>query len=101
MSRIAQLAGVALAAGVASYASGYRAGMIVAATCAAAGAAIIAVMLPAPARRRETGAWPSESASCSAAGSARAPACARIDEFNAAFAVGDQFFAAQTAASCG
>jgi EmrB/QacA subfamily drug resistance transporter len=50
MSRIAQLAGIAFSAGIASFAFGYRAGLIVAATCAVAGAAI--VMLPAPARRR-------------------------------------------------
>jgi hypothetical protein len=52
MSRIAQLAGIAFSAGIASFAFGYRAGLIVAATCAVAGAAIIAVMLPVPARRR-------------------------------------------------
>jgi predicted MFS family arabinose efflux permease len=52
MSRIAQLAGIAFSAGIASFAFGYRAGLIAAATCAVAGAAIIAVMLPAPARRR-------------------------------------------------
>ena len=52
MSRIAQLAGIAFSAGIASFASGYRAGLIAAATCAVAGAAIIAVMLPVPARRR-------------------------------------------------
>ncbi len=51
MSRIAQLAGIAFSAGIASFAFGYRAGLIVAATCAVAGAAIVAVMLPAPARR--------------------------------------------------
>jgi MFS family permease len=45
MSRIAQLAGVALAAGLASYSSGYRAGMIIAAVLAAAGAAVMAVTL--------------------------------------------------------
>jgi EmrB/QacA subfamily drug resistance transporter len=52
MSRIAQLGGIAFSAGIASFAFGYRAGLIVAATCAVAGAAIIAVMLPVPARRR-------------------------------------------------
>jgi len=52
MSRVAQLAGIAFSAGIASFAFGYRAGLIAAATCAVAGAAIIAVMLPAPARRR-------------------------------------------------
>jgi EmrB/QacA subfamily drug resistance transporter len=46
MSRIAQLAGVALAAGLASYSSGYRAGMIAAALLAAAGAAVMAVTVP-------------------------------------------------------
>ncbi len=46
MSRIAQLAGVALAAGLASYSSGYRAGMIAAAVLTAAGAGVIAVTLP-------------------------------------------------------
>ncbi|MGH6663964.1 MAG: MFS transporter, partial [Pseudolabrys sp.] len=50
ISRIAQLAGVALAAGVASHASGYRAGMIAAAVLAAAGAATMAVTVP-PARK--------------------------------------------------
>jgi len=52
MSRVAQLAGIAFSAGIASFAFDYRAGLIAAATCAVAGAAIIAVMLPAPARRR-------------------------------------------------
>jgi len=47
MSRIAQLAGVALAAGLASYSSGYRAGMTAAAVLAAAGAAVMAATLPA------------------------------------------------------
>ena len=42
VSRVAQLAGVALSAGVASYASGYQAGLIVAAAFAAAGAVSIA-----------------------------------------------------------
>jgi EmrB/QacA subfamily drug resistance transporter len=46
MSRIAQLAGVALAAGLASYSSGYVAGMIAAAVLAAAGAGVIAITLP-------------------------------------------------------
>ena len=52
MSRIAQLAGIAFSAGIASFAFGYRAGLVIAAICAVAGAAIIAVMLPAPARAR-------------------------------------------------
>jgi EmrB/QacA subfamily drug resistance transporter len=46
ISRVAQLAGVALSAGVASYSSGYRAGLIAAAVLAAVGAAIIAVLMP-------------------------------------------------------
>ena len=46
MSRVAQLVGVALAAGVASYATGFGAGMAVAAVLAAAGAAIMAATLP-------------------------------------------------------
>lgn len=46
ISRVAQLAGVALSAGVASYSSGYRAGLVVSAVFAAAGAAVIAAFLP-------------------------------------------------------
>ena len=53
MSRIAQLAGVALAAGVASYASGYRAGMIAAALLTAAGAAVMAATVPRGAKHRK------------------------------------------------
>ena len=45
VSRVAQLAGVALSAGVASYSSGYRAGLVVSAVFAAAGAAVIAAFL--------------------------------------------------------
>jgi EmrB/QacA subfamily drug resistance transporter len=54
VSRVAQLAGVALSAGVASYSSGYRAGLVAAAIFAAAGAAIIAAFMPptAPEHRR-------------------------------------------------
>jgi EmrB/QacA subfamily drug resistance transporter len=51
MSRIAQLGGVALAAGLASYSSGYRAGMIIAAVLAAAGAVVMAVTLSPGIRR--------------------------------------------------
>ncbi|MGB9412259.1 MAG: MFS transporter [Pseudolabrys sp.] len=51
-TRVAQLGGIALSAGVASFAFGYRAGLIVAAICAVAGAATMAVMLPTAARRR-------------------------------------------------
>ena len=52
VSRVAQLAGVALSAGVASYAAGYRAGLIVAATLVAAGAVSIAALLPPAAPKR-------------------------------------------------
>lgn len=55
VSRIAQLAGIALAAGLASFSSGYRAGLVAAAALAAAGALTIAAMLPKSAdRRRKT-----------------------------------------------
>jgi EmrB/QacA subfamily drug resistance transporter len=54
MSRIAQLAGVALAAGLASYASGYRAGMIVAAVLTAAGAAVMAAIVPPAVKHNRT-----------------------------------------------
>jgi predicted MFS family arabinose efflux permease len=49
-SRVAQLTGIALSAGVASYAMGYQAGLIVAAILAAVGAIVMAAMLP-PERR--------------------------------------------------
>jgi EmrB/QacA subfamily drug resistance transporter len=52
VSRVAQLAGIALSAGIASYPSGYRVGLIVAAVFFAAGALSIAVMLPRAARKR-------------------------------------------------
>jgi EmrB/QacA subfamily drug resistance transporter len=52
VSRIAQLAGIALAAGLASFSSGYRAGLVVAAALAAAGALTIAAMLPKPSEPR-------------------------------------------------
>lgn len=45
VSRIAQLAGIALAAGIGAYAFGFQAGLIVAAALSAAGAAIVAVMV--------------------------------------------------------
>jgi hypothetical protein len=45
--RRAQLAGVALSAGVAAYAAGFQAGLIIAAVLAAAGATTLATMLPA------------------------------------------------------
>ncbi len=51
MSRIAQLAGVALAAGLASYASGYRVGMTAAAVLAAAGAVVMAATVPPGVRK--------------------------------------------------
>jgi len=46
MSRVAQLAGVALAAGLASYASGFAASMIGAAVLAAGGAGVMAATVP-------------------------------------------------------
>ena len=49
VSRIAQLVGIAFAAGAASYAAGYVASLIVAAVLAAAAAVAIVVMLPRPA----------------------------------------------------
>ena len=45
-SRIAQLAGVALAAGVASFASGYKVGLAVAAAVSVAGAVAVAATVP-------------------------------------------------------
>src|SRR5262245_7154620 len=46
VSRVAQLAGVALSAGLASYPSGYRIGLIAAAVLVAAGALTVAALLP-------------------------------------------------------
>ncbi|HZD25362.1 MAG TPA: MFS transporter [Alphaproteobacteria bacterium] len=54
-SRIAQLAGVALAAGVASFAAGYVVGLAVAAMLSVAGAVTVAVMLPRPQTEPEAG----------------------------------------------
>lgn len=45
-SRIAQLGGVALAAGVASFASGYKIGLAAAAAVSLAGAAAVAATVP-------------------------------------------------------
>lgn len=45
-SRIAQLAGVALAAGVASFASGYEVGLVIAAVTSVAGAVAVAATVP-------------------------------------------------------
>jgi EmrB/QacA subfamily drug resistance transporter len=53
VSRIAQLAGIALAAGVASYAAGYVASLIVAAALSIAAAIVVASMLPRPAGHRK------------------------------------------------
>ena len=55
VSRVAQLAGVALSAGVASYSSGFRAGLIAAAVSAATGAVILARCPPSamPAHRQD------------------------------------------------
>jgi EmrB/QacA subfamily drug resistance transporter len=47
VARVAQLAGVALAAGIATFASGYQSALVTAAVFSAAGAAAIAGMLPA------------------------------------------------------
>jgi predicted MFS family arabinose efflux permease len=52
VSRIAQLVGIAVAADVASYAFGYKVGLIVAAVLSAVGAIVIAAMLPSPGRLR-------------------------------------------------
>lgn len=52
VSRVAQLVGIALSAGVASFAHGYEAGLIIAAALVAAGALAIAVMLP-PAKQKK------------------------------------------------
>jgi EmrB/QacA subfamily drug resistance transporter len=49
VSRVAQLGGVALAAGVASYSFGYQAGLMVAAALSLAGAAYVALAVPAAA----------------------------------------------------
>jgi len=46
ITRVAQLSGVALSAGVASYAAGYQAGLMIAAVLAAMGAITMAIMLP-------------------------------------------------------
>ena len=46
MSRVAQLAGIALAAGVASYSLGFAVGLIAAAVSSLAGALVIAIRLP-------------------------------------------------------
>ncbi len=53
VSRIAQLAGIALAAGVASYAVGFAASLIAAAALSGAAAVFVARMLPRPSRRRK------------------------------------------------
>ena len=52
VSRIAQLVGIALAAGLASYAAGYVICLIIAAALSAAAAFSIAAMLPSSAGRR-------------------------------------------------
>jgi MFS family permease len=48
VSRIAQLAGVALAAGIAAWASGYEVGLIAAAVTSIAGALVVVATLPPP-----------------------------------------------------
>jgi len=54
VSRIAQLAGIALSAGVASYALGYQVGLAVAGVLSLVGAGINAAMLPPTVRKRRT-----------------------------------------------
>jgi EmrB/QacA subfamily drug resistance transporter len=55
VSRVAQLAGIALAAGVASYAAGFVVSLIVAAGFSAAGAFVVAAMLPPAVRNHGAG----------------------------------------------
>ena len=55
VSRVAQLAGIALAAGVASYAAGFVVSLIVAAVFSAAGAFVVAAMLPPAVRNHGAG----------------------------------------------
>ena len=52
VARIAQMAGIALAAGLASYSSGYKLSLIAAAVLAFAAAMIAAATLPSPKQRR-------------------------------------------------
>jgi predicted MFS family arabinose efflux permease len=52
VSRVAQLAGVALSAGMTSFGSGYPLGLTAAAVLAAAAALSIAIMLPPAGRKR-------------------------------------------------
>jgi EmrB/QacA subfamily drug resistance transporter len=52
VARIAQMTGIALAAGLASYSSGYQVSLLAAAALAVAAAIIAAVMLPSPKRGR-------------------------------------------------
>ena len=51
-SRVAQLGGVALAAGIASFASGYRLGLLIAAAASVAGALTVAATVPPAAESR-------------------------------------------------
>ena len=51
VTRAAQLAGVAMAAGVASYSFGYQAGLIAAAASSVAGAVTVMAMVPRAARK--------------------------------------------------
>ena len=55
-SRVAQLAGVALAAGVASFASGFSVGLIAAALASVAGALVVALTVPPGAERADAAA---------------------------------------------
>ena len=52
VSRIAQLVGIAFAAGAASYAAGYVASLMIAAVMAAAAGVVVAIMMPRPASPR-------------------------------------------------
>jgi predicted MFS family arabinose efflux permease len=54
VARIAQMAGIALAAGLASYAAGYRASLLVAAAMALIAALVIALLLPRTKRSRKS-----------------------------------------------
>jgi predicted MFS family arabinose efflux permease len=51
VSRVAQLAGVAMAAGVAAWASGYDMGLAAAAAISIAGALVVAATLPGQAKQ--------------------------------------------------
>jgi hypothetical protein len=54
-SRIAQLSGVAMAAGLGAIAAGYQVGLIAAAAASVAGALVMALLVPAPVKRATHG----------------------------------------------